>query len=107
MDVPTNDIQIYLRTPDYTVGPVQGRDDAITCPVASFLSSFSNYLDCDHERWAKDVSDLPAMYEVFVSDSAEYNEFVDRDQVAHALIQHTDLAPSFFNQSMNVLDILK
>jgi UDP-galactopyranose mutase len=87
---------------------MQGYGTAVTDPVASFLSSFSFYLNYDHNQWTADVSELPAMYEVFIADSSEHAEFIDREQgIPITGIQHIEHAQSFFNQSMCVLDILE
>jgi hypothetical protein len=41
-------VRIYLRTPDYTLGPMDGIDEALTLSLASFVPGFSYYLDVDH-----------------------------------------------------------
>jgi hypothetical protein len=103
---------VYLRTMDYTLGPLAGRQMAITMSMASHVVAFAAYMASDHNKWARDVADRPIMYEVFVDPGRP--EFFDCSlgthlPITHSLthsLTHSPFAPSFFHEFMTVLDVL-
>jgi hypothetical protein len=53
-------------------------------------------MEYDYEKWIKDVSNLPIMYEVFIDSTRPEAEFFDRSLGFHLPIIHSPFTSSFF-----------
>jgi hypothetical protein len=99
------ELEIYLKTPDYTLGLMEGYDPVLDKPVVSFLSGFSFCLEMDHDQWASAVREMPLVYELFMR--SNNREFFLRTLGTHIPFQHELGTYSFFNQSLTIFDILE